>query len=204
MTPKLRGLLHFLQTLKSDKEVQPISKVILEMEAPFRAGNREQVQTSYETILHSIAELAAQTKEQHIRDACQEVLAKVEPQQQRNLYAEGGSTDPEAILSLTKKFITAASRPKLRQGQRYQPLGIRLTDPQYTMILEALTHFRISKAIRDKVKKLTYGVSDRKRLANTKYEKSDIGRAKRAIINKAYNERQKAASTARKGNLEGQ
>jgi hypothetical protein len=203
MTPKLRGLLHFLQTLKSDKEVQPISKAILEMEAPFRAGNREQVQTSYKAILHSIAELAAQTKEQHIRDACQEVLAKVEPQQQRNLYAEGGSTDPEAILNLTKKFITAASRPKLRQGQRYQPLGIRLTDPQYTMILEAVTHFRISKAIRDKAKNLARGVSDQKRASHAVYAKSDKARAKRAIINKTYYEKRRAAAEARKGNLEG-
>ena len=40
MTPKLRDLLHFLQTLKSDKEIQPIRDVILAMEAPFKAGNR--------------------------------------------------------------------------------------------------------------------------------------------------------------------
>ena len=202
MTPKLRGLLHFLQTLKSDKEAQPIRDVILAMEAPFKAGNQDQIQTSYEKILRSIQKLALQTKEQHIRDACQEVLAKVEPQQQRNLYAEGGSTDPEAILNLTKKFIKAASRPKLRKGQRYQPLGIRLTDPQYNMIREALTYSRISKAIRNKAKNLARGVSDGIRVSQAIYAKSDRGRARRSIINKTYYKKQKAASTARRDNLE--
>jgi hypothetical protein len=167
------------------------------MEAPFKAGNQDQIQTSYEKILRSIQKLALQTKEQHIRDACQEVLAKVEHTFNSNelsaqevrrpsplrtdLIGEGSSQaqpdllDAKTLQEYVDKLIDKARLKLSDPREKHAQVGITITRGQYNQISSHIRALRcnnpLEKEIYDKAICMSYHS-----IIEMKMKKADYGK----------------------------
>jgi hypothetical protein len=128
-------------------------------------------------------------------------------------YAEHRYTDIAAINRITLKFLEAAQRTPLPGGQCHPPLGIRLTDAQYSKVRDHLKilsgHTDIPDPIRHKARQMAYTVSDKAKAAKASYNASDHGKATRASYNASdqgkaakskYDASDKGQATRRKRN----
>jgi hypothetical protein len=162
-----------------------------------KARDQDQKQKAYEVVVRSIKDLVSkETTAPNIQKACQMFLAEVEPQPQGKPYAEQGRIDPEAIGRLTQSFLDAACRPKLPAGQQYPPLGIFLTDAQYSKVFLHLRELKgsrdIPRTIYDKARKMAYQASDKGKAAVARYRANNKGKA--AIARYRANDKGRAAS----------
>jgi hypothetical protein len=182
--------------LEQSTAFKPLQAKIQALHFQLRTGHltRHGASKTYQQILKLIAILPlpehARTQVQtHLHEAMKPLQALTDPPQQDHgtgecsRSAEHGHTDDEALTRITQSFLDAACRPKLPAGQHYPPLGIFLTDAQYSKVLLHLRELKVKgsgdipRTIYGKARKMAYSASDKGKAAVARYSASDKGKA---------------------------